>query len=129
MIEWKNHASSFSVNWLAAMRAKRKIVTVHPDGEGSYEVRIQDISGFTPRQIAAMEKDLLLILAALETDGLIASCDSKARDLFAQAAVQIADIRGIVWVNPNETIDHCSDWLKSGARHTSERSLGAFTDT
>lgn len=75
-----------------------------------------------------MEKDLLLILAALETDGLIASCDSKARALFVLAAVQIYDIRNIVWVNPNDVMDHCGEWLKSGARHAQERSLGASAD-
>lgn len=128
LIEWTNHASSFSVSWLAAMRAKRKIVTVYPTVEGSYVVRIQDISGFTHQQIAAMQKDLLLILAALETDNLIASCDSKAEGLFARAAAQIGDFRNIVWVNPNDEAAHCSDWLKSGARYAPERSLGASVD-
>lgn len=28
-IEWKNHASTFSVRWLAAMRAKRKLITAY----------------------------------------------------------------------------------------------------
>jgi hypothetical protein len=128
LIEWKNHASSFSVTWLAAMRTKRKVVTVYPEAGGSYVVRIQDASGFTPQQIAAMEKDLLLVLAALETDNLIASCDSKARNLFARAAVQMEDIKNIVWVNPNDETDRCSDWLKSGARQASERSLGGTVD-
>jgi predicted NAD/FAD-dependent oxidoreductase len=127
-LEWKNHASSFSITWLAAMRAKRKIVTVNPHVEGSFVVRIQNASGFTSQQIAAMEKDLLLIAAALETDNLIASCDSKAKRLFAQAAVQIDDIKNIVWVNPNDEADRCGDWLKSGARHVPERSLGVSID-
>lgn len=128
-VEWKNHASSFSVTWLAAMRAKGKIVTVYPDDDGSYGARIRVASGFTVQQIAAMEKDLLLILAALETDGLIASCDSKARALFAQAALELEEIQKVIWVNPNKEIDSCGDWLKSGARHAPERSLGASADS
>jgi hypothetical protein len=124
MLEWKNHASVFSISWLTAMRAKRKIVTVETGADGGYEVRIQDASGFTPQQILAMEKDLLLLLAALETDGLIASCDARARGLFARAAIQIEDIKKIIWVNPNDETDRCGDWLKSGARHESERTLG-----
>ncbi len=128
-IEWRNHASSFSVTWLAAMRAKRKVVSVHPEDDGTYGARIQTASGFTVQQIAAMEKDLLLILAALETDGLIASCDSRARALFAQAARELEEIRNVIWVNPNKETDSCGDWLKSGARHAPERSLGASTDS
>jgi hypothetical protein len=126
--EWRNHASSFSVNWLAAMRAKRKVVSVHPDDDGTYGGQIQAVPDVTVQQIAAMEKDLLLILAALETDSLIASCDSKARALFVQAAREIEEIRNIIWVNPNKENDSCSQWLKSGARHAAERSLGAPTD-
>jgi hypothetical protein len=128
LVEWRNHASAFSVTWLAAMRAKRKIVTINPRLEGSLVVRIENASDFTPQQVAAMEKDLLLIAAALETDNLIASCDSKAKGLFAQAAAQVDDIKNIIWVNPNDESDHCSDWLKSGARYVPERSLGVSVD-
>lgn len=123
-VEWRNHASVFSVRWLAAMRAKRKVVVVTPGSGCTYEIRIQDLSGFTPGQVAAMGKDLLLILAALETDSLIASCDRKARGLFARAAAQLEEIQNIIWVNPDDEADHCGGWLRSGARYAPERSFG-----
>ncbi|MGB8346448.1 MAG: hypothetical protein WCD86_16300 [Ktedonobacteraceae bacterium] len=129
LTEWKNHASFFSVSWLAAMRGKRKVLMVHPEAGGSYVISVHEASKFTPKEIVAMEKDLLLILAALETDRLIASCDSTARDLFARASSQIYDIKNIIWVNPNDATSDCGDWLKSGARHESERCLGEQAGT
>jgi hypothetical protein len=72
-----------------------------------------------------MEKDMLLILAALETDQLIASGDSTARDLFTKAASMMDTIASIVWVNPIKESDNCCDWLKSGARYTVDLTLGA----
>lgn len=123
LIEWKNNASSFSVPWLAAMRVKRKVVTVDPEGTDSYVVRIRSMEDFTPQQITAMEKDLLLILAALETDRLIASCDSTAKALFIKASGQVNEIKRIAWVDPSDASDKCPDWLQSGARDMPERRL------
>jgi hypothetical protein len=129
MVEWKKHASLFSVSWLAAMRRRRKVVTVNPEtGEEHLQV-LRRIAGFTSQQIDAMEKDLLLILAALETDELIASCDSTARNLFARASREVTVIQNIVWVNPIDENHSPLDWLKSGARNSPDRRLRESTES
>lgn len=124
MIEWDNHASGYSVRWLAAMRSKRKIVTVNSGSSEGIADHFCDDTRFTPKQIGAMEKDLLLILAALQADRLIASCDRKVKDLFAQVALTFDDIKNIVWVDPSQEDDDCPHWLESGARHSTSRCLG-----
>lgn len=123
-VEWKNHASKYSVNWLAAMRSKGKIVTIAPGSSEGIARHFCDDMIFTPNQISAMEKDLLLILAALQTDRLVASCDRKVRELFAQAALAFDDIKNIMWVDPSQEGDDCSHWLESGARHSPGKCLG-----
>lgn len=122
-VEWKNHASKFSVGWLAAMRSRGKIVVVTPDS-GDLLEHIVLLNEWTAKDIAAIEKDMLLILAALEADQLIASGDSTARELFARAAKLTDGIASIVWVNPVKESDNCGDWLKSGARYAVDLTLG-----
>lgn len=126
-VEWKRHASKFSIGWLAAMRSKGKIITVTPTPKNIME-RIMEASDWSGIQIAAMEKDLLLILAAMETDELIASADSTVRDLFAKAASTVDSIARIVWVNPITESDHCGEWLKAGARYHGDLALGSLPD-
>ena len=122
-VEWKKHATKFFVGWLAAMRSKRKLITVTPE-PGNHMELILGANDWAINEIAAMEKDMLLILAALETDELIASGDSTARDLFAKAANSVDRIARIIWVNPIAENDHCGEWLKSGARYDATLTLG-----
>lgn len=114
--EWSKHASVYSTRWLAAMRSRGKVVKVTP-GPSDFMEQITDATEWTPAEIAAMEKDLLLPLAAIETDRLVASGDSKVRDYFAKAARHVDSLSSIVWVDPSRSEDHCGKWLQAGARH------------
>ena len=122
--EWRKHASGFTVRWLAAMRGKGKVVTVNPDPESSVRQRILACSGFETKQMAAMEKDLLLLDAALSADRIVASSDQKVRDLFAAASAQVAQVATVTWVNPTAPEDDCLNWLKAGARSDDDKRLG-----
>jgi hypothetical protein len=121
--EWEMHASNFSIKWLAAMRGKGKVVHVQPE-PGDLWDQIQGAREWTAKESAAMEKDLLLLVAALESDHLIASCDEKVRQLFAEAAVHLRHLKSIMWVNPTADDGHHGDWLHAGCRHDPVLSLG-----
>lgn len=120
--EWKKHASGYSIRWLAAMRSKGKVVKVTPLEPDLWQ-RIIAAADWTVNDIAAMEKDLLLLLAALESDKLVASGDGKIRERFARAAIKVDSLAGITWVNPSLAEDHCRAWLNAGARHADELTL------
>jgi hypothetical protein len=114
--EWEKHASGYSVKWLRAMRKRGKVVRVTPEATGLMD-RIAAAADWSEKDMAAMEKDLLLLLGALATDRLVASGDGKVRDRFAKAAVSVAEIAPVTWVNPSLAEDHCGTWLHAGARH------------
>lgn len=121
--EWDRHASKFCVGWLAAMRSKGKVVVVIPE-LGDLMERVIGANDWSRKEIAAIEKDLLLILAALQADQLIASGDSTVKNLFAKSALAVDSIAGIIWVNPITEEDHCGNWLKAGARYDQALTLG-----
>lgn len=56
-----------------------------------------------------VEKDLLLIDAALASDRNILSLDERTRRLLRGLAVQVRQLRRLHWVSPND--DGCLDWL------------------
>lgn len=120
--EWDKHASVYSVRWLAAMRSKGKVVRVTP-GPSDLMERIISAAEWKTKDTAAMEKDLLLPLAALATDRLVASGDSRVRDEFAKAARLVDTLSSIVWVDPSKEEDHCGEWLRAGARHETTLTL------
>lgn len=124
--EWRNHASRFTIGWLAAMQSKGKVVKVSPDSELGIRARILSCSDFQPGQVNAMEKDLLLLEAALSADRIVASSDQKVRELFAAASAQVREIANVTWVNPCDPEDRCSEWLKAGARGDEDRRLGTL---
>src|SRR5271169_6766548 len=69
--EWDRHESLYATTWRAEMRSRNKIVDLAV--EENDEVR---------RQVSvskAVEKDLHLIEAALETDKIVISLDDRAR--------------------------------------------------
>jgi hypothetical protein len=124
--EWRNHASDWSVRWMASMRAKRKIVTIETDFPGTPIVLSS--AKFDAGQLAAMEKDLLLIEAAISTDRRIASLDSTVRRLFAEASEENSHLAAIIWVDPTRDEDNASSWLKSGARDKASVTLHSYLE-
>jgi hypothetical protein len=72
----------------------------------------------------AMEKDFLLLTAALATDKTVISLDEKVRKMFDQAAEQVGELTAIVWVNPTQETEQAIDWLENGAKPDKERRLG-----
>lgn len=62
-----------------------------------------------------MQKDRLLLEAALAADEIVLSINERDRRRFAGVCEAISSIRSVVWVNPDRPADACEDWLKEGA--------------
>ena len=77
-----------------------------------------------------MFKDLRLIEAALATDKTVISLDDKtARKFFGKAAVQVDELKDIVWVNPDKIEEEKPiEWLENGAEAERDRLLGNLCD-
>jgi len=126
--EWRRHASPFSSEWLAAMVSRRKAVHVSTESGAGIEEAISS-SGESPSGQTAMRKDRHLIDAALATDRRIVSLDETARRQFGQLATAAANLRKIVWVNPDCAQEGPLVWLRSGARLEPRRKLGRRSAT
>jgi len=120
--EWRNHASPVVRTWLRSMWARKKVDTLPAISNQVLRDKIQRC--FTEaRAIEAVLKDMHLIEAAMATDGLVVSRDTTARQQFAQAASVVAELRNLVWVNPQEE-DDPRLWLQRGAKAEKGRMLG-----
>jgi hypothetical protein len=81
----------------------------------------------TPDQIAAVEKDVLLVIAAWATDNTVASRDEKVKKLLGELATSERRLCTIVWVNPDQPDGAVVRWLEAGARALPELRLVAQT--
>lgn len=115
--EWKKHESRFARTWRMRMIARRKLVQLAGVSDVDIKNEIDDLAA-SPRDRAAMKKDALLIAAALETDGLVASTDDTARELFRQACKNIARLGPVIWVNPANDYEAVTLWMRRGAKNS-----------
>jgi hypothetical protein len=123
--EWNKHQSNFARTWLRTMVAKKK-VEYRADIAADEELwnTIESITA-SEKNCEAMLKDFRLIEAALATDKTVISLDDTVRKLFDNAAVQVGELRNVVWVNPDKTEEEKPiDWLKDGAQAEKKRLLG-----
>jgi hypothetical protein len=127
--EWNKHESEFARAWRRRMVAKRKFEFLDiPVNEELWE-KI-DTSAGSDRQRAEMFKDLRLIEAAIATDRTVISLDDNtARKFFGKAAVQVDELKDIVWVNPDKIEEEKPiEWLREGAKPESDRLLETWCD-
>jgi len=121
--EWEKHRSNFSYKWLAQMKARRRIVDVGNVKDDLLRERIDKTSD-KEKGRRAMEKDCLLLEAALKSDHRVASLDETVRNLFHHAAKTVREIRSIVWVNPDKEEENVIAWLQNGVPADKKRQLG-----
>ena len=121
--EWSDHASRFSRKWLVQMNGRKRIIGIGDVKNDVLRKRICATVIDTDQQ-AAMEKDCLLLEAALASDNTIFSLDETVRSLFRNAAASINEIKAIIWVNPAVTAEMVISWLERGVPNEKERQLG-----
>jgi hypothetical protein len=122
--EWRNHGSGYSISWLAAMQRRRKLLRVAPSEEHSRLINAQLAAADLPDvRRAEIEKDLLLVLAALASDRIVASLDDRMRKLLGDLAPVSTVVGNLVWVNPATDEEAAVDWLERGARSEPARTI------
>lgn len=126
--EWRNHQSRFSRTWRVQMESRNLV-------ERTDVADYQRLKGKVEKAISEkpiwkiVEKDWLLIEAALETDKTICSKDDKVRHHYQTVAQQVGQLRRIVWANPNQPDEGTSEWLRDGAKPDNHRQLGYARQT
>ena len=105
------------------MYARRKVSALSSFPKDQQLAR--DVLGTAETELErdALEKDLPLVEAALETDSIVVSRDETVRKLFQRAALIVPSLRPLVWVNP-VTDEHLLGWL-AGEPCPSVLTLGA----
>jgi len=121
--EWDRHQSAFSRKWRLSMIAKKRFDYLNIGADESLRTRIEAIAE-TDKDRKAMEKDYILIEAAIASDKVVISRDQKARVPFQKAAIRIRELQNIAWINPDKPDENPIEWLKSGANPDAERLLG-----
>ena len=72
----------------------------------------------------ALRKDFHLIEAAIAHDRTVVSLDELVRRLFKAAALSVAAIKRVVWVNPVNAAEQPLVWLRNGAKAENVLMLG-----
>ena len=124
--EWDKHQSRFAKKWLRQMVAKKKLYACDITLDDELWTQIESHAK-TDKDREAMEKDLLLIEAAIATDKIVISLDEKVKELFIKAAAEIERLKQVAWVNPdveNTEEKGAIAWLKNGAEIESQYLLG-----
>ncbi len=108
--EYDRHASRFAVRWLKAMTSKGKVIPVEARETGRARRWAKDAAQIGERAGRELRKDLHLVLAALETDQIVVSAETRSRDLLERVMGRDEPPLGWALVAP-DTID----WLRDGA--------------
>ncbi|MBX3270663.1 MAG: hypothetical protein KF729_10395 [Sandaracinaceae bacterium] len=109
--EYRQPASTYGERWLSAMHRKGKVASV--DAKETKRARRwkQSPALVSDAQRAALEKDLHLVLAAMEADGVVVSCETNVRDLLRKVMTE-EDVANLGWaLVDSKTVA----WLTSGA--------------
>ena len=122
--EWRTHASLFSVRWLAAMTAKKKLQPItDAEGHAGLLAKLETGVDSEPARHAVM-KDFHLLIAAIETDKTIITRDERLRQILHVASQQVGELRSIMCANPDFTEEEIVAWLNRGAPTEIKRCLG-----
>jgi len=124
--EWKRHQSGFARKWRTAMEARKKVHYIESAFNNEFREKIvQALLGTKSSAYEAVQKDFLLVEAALATDKIIVSRDDTVRELFSLTASSVGELRPIVWANPEKESETIIPWLEKGAKPERERLLSS----
>ena len=122
--EWQHHQSNFAREWYVRMKRRgHKVVWIKDTTTNErLHQRIRQLAD-NEKHRDAMLKDVHLLEAALQTDGIIISRDA-VRQLFVALAIREGEIRRIIWINPTIDYEQVIIWLNNGAPYDEKRTLG-----
>lgn len=131
--EWKKHASLLSAKWLTRMYSRRRVINLAETNNDQLRTHLNNCAETITGQAddarrkkvsAALEKDAHLVEAAIQTGSRVASLDDTVRGYLRICAKAHADLKRIVWVNPDNADEQASAWILSGAPLDRGRKLG-----
>lgn len=114
---------SYANKWLALMVNRERVAVLENLIDNVLREKVSKTAS-NPSSRIAMQKDIHLLEAALATNKTVLSRDKKCRKYFQQAASVVAEIKPILWANPEEPNDNAITWLERGAPNEQERQLG-----
>ena len=120
--EWNRHRSNFAASWLRTMYARRKVDDISVEANGL--LRTAMILDASEAEAEIMLKDVHLIEAAMATARRVVSREVACRACFVAAAVCVAAVRTVCWVNPAAADEEPVEWLRRGAPLDPHRLLG-----
>lgn len=122
--EWQRHASGYSVRWLAAMKARKKMRVVNAYDNTLREILDQQealvddgTAILSIDEIRAIRKDVLLVEASLDdsADRIVLSLDDRMQRLLSAVSRICPVLASIHWTNPTCQAQDTLEWLKEGA--------------
>lgn len=123
--EWNTHQSGFARRWRLSMTARRRIRRIESQFNAQLRIRLRAATN-TAGEWDELEKDCILIEAALSSDRAIISLDDTARELFRVRSVRVGEIREVIWVNPARAEELVIEWIAAGCALANERTLGGY---
>ncbi|MBN1900689.1 hypothetical protein JW926_05105 [Candidatus Sumerlaeota bacterium] len=102
--EWKRHQSRYTTKWLSAMIAKKKFKYLEESVLPNIDINLSKVN---IANRCALKKDLLLIKAAISSDGVIITTDKKIINIFSKYTEQIKTLKTIRWINPVQDNPEC----------------------
>jgi hypothetical protein len=98
--EWRDHASTFALLWLGAMKNLRRLEAVGV----VHDADLRQTLGHAARDRAQRDRmlhDAHLVETARYADRVVCSRDEEVRRDFRQCTTFVSQLAGLVWVNPH----------------------------
>ena len=124
--EWNKHQSRFARRWRVEMTSRDLVRDIPSPVDSNLRTRLQStVENQDPGVWKAMEKDCLLIEAALATGKIVLSFDEKVRGHFERSSKDVAELHSIMWANPSHPAEGVVTWILAGCERTQDRCLGS----
>jgi hypothetical protein len=95
--EWRNHASGFSIRWLAGMYAKKKVHRCEGMQLNHVDEACESLSA---GEQDGLRKDLCLIEGACAGDGIVVTRDDAIVGIWGKCHDRFGLTKRIQWINP-----------------------------
>ena len=129
--EWWQHPTRFLAGWRKQMDGKKKLLRCENPPESGACRKV--LAAVDEQDRHVVEKDIMLLEAALNMDRIVISLDSRTRKHIAGVAQKIVELQKVQWEDLKrsepETTEAVLEWLRRGAdlgigRTSKDRTLG-----
>lgn len=120
--EWHSHRSRLANRWLVRMFSRKLVIQLGDVRDEDLRERLQRC--VSDREWRIFEKDCHLVETAFQVDRIVISRDETVRRMFHKACTGVAELRQVLWANPEIGEERVAAWLGSGAKIEKARGLG-----